>query len=218
MKRMKRRLIGFPLLTVLLVAALACVTINMYFPEEAVADLSQQIESEVRERAAEIDEEQSSANDQPAVQENADAPDGEPAPHSGLIETLLGIQPALAAGGVAPPEVTNPAIRKIIDSRAARVGKINSYKSKGVIGESNAALLEIRDIDAVDLRSRAEVQRLVKDENADRERLFGEIAAAKNVDRSQLPRIRETYAKTLRSNARPGDWIQTADGSWKRQK
>ena len=79
------------------------------------------------------------------------------------------------------------------------------------------ALLEIRDLEAVDLRSRAEVQRLVKEENADRERLFGEIAAAKNVDRSQLPRIRETYAKTLRANARPGDWVQSADGSWQRK-
>ena len=78
--------------------------------------------------------------------------------------------------------------------------------------------LEIRDLDAVDLRSRAEVQRLVKEENADRERLFGEIATAKNVDRSQLPRIRETYAKTLRANARSGDWIQAADGSWKQHK
>lgn len=218
MKPTRRRLIGFPLVTVLLAAALACVTINMYFPEEAVADLSQQIESEVRERAAEIDEEHPAAVDEPAVQDNSETPDGDTAPRSGLFDTLLGIQPAFAAEGVAAPEVTNPAIRKIIDSRAARVGMLNSYKSKGVIGENNQALVELRDIDAVDLRSRAEVQRLVKDENADRERLFGEIAAAKNVDRSQLPRIRETYAKTLHANARPGDWIQTADGAWMQQK
>ena len=218
MKRMKRRLIGFPLLTALLAVPLACVTINVYFPEEAVEDLSQQIESEVRERAAEIDEEQPAADDGSAVQEQTQEPDAKPVDRSGLFETLLGIQPALAADEVAAPEVTNPAIRKIIDSRAARVGKINSYKSNGVIGENSEALVEIRNLDAVDLRSRAEVQRLVKEENADRQRLFGEIAAAKNVDRSQLPRIRETYAKTLRANARPGDWIQTADGAWKQQK
>jgi len=214
---MNRRLIAFPLLTALLAVPLACVTINVYFPEEAVEDLSQQIESQVQERAAQIDEDPPSVEDEPAVQDDPEAPGGEAAQRSGLFETLLGIQPALAAGEVAAPEVTNPAIRKIIDSRAKRIGAINAYKSKGVIGENNKALLEIRDLGAVDLRSRAEVQRLVKEENTDRERLFGEIATAKNVDRSQLPRIRETYAKTLHANSRSGDWIQSADGSWKQQ-
>ena len=88
----------------------------------------------------------------------------------------------------------------------------------GVIGENNQALVEIRALDQLeDLRLRSEVQKLVRAENEDRERLFKEIAAAKNVDLSQLPRIRETYAATLRANAAPGEWIQTADGEWKRK-
>ena len=98
---------------------------------------------------------------------------------------------------------------------AARVAKINRYKSRGIIGESNQALLKLRDLDALtDLKERAAVQRLVKAENADRERLFREIAAAKNVELSQLPQIRETYAKTLRQTARRGDWIQLPNGDW----
>jgi uncharacterized protein YdbL (DUF1318 family) len=114
--------------------------------------------------------------------------------------------------------VSNPAIRKIIASRAKRVGALNRYKAKGVIGENNRALVEARDLDALtDLKQRAEVQRLIKAENADREQLFREIAAAQNVDLSQLPRIRETYAGTLRAKARPGDWIQTPDGNWKQK-
>ena len=63
-----------------------------------------------------------------------------------------------------------------------------------------------------------DIQRLIKDENADREQLFREIAAAKNVDLSQLQRIRETYASTLREKARSGDWIQQPDGAWVQKK
>ena len=55
----------------------------------------------------------------------------------------------------------------------------------------------------------------MKAENADREELYKEVAAAKGVDLSQLPKIRETYAATLRERAKPGEWIQGTDGGWK---
>ena len=84
-----------------------------------------------------------------------------------------------------------------------------------MIGEGNQGLLVFRNLDAIQgLKERADAQKLVKDENADREQLFKEIAAAKNVDLAQLPQIRSTYATTLRENAHPGDWIQLPDGSW----
>ncbi len=189
----------------------ACITINVYFPEAAVKELSQQIEDEVQKTAA---------------GEAAPAPDPTPTPVAqsteGRSESLLsyilslGATTAYAAQDeVAAPEITNPAIRKIIDSRATRLEAVNDLKAKGVIGESNQALLEVRNLDAIQgLKERADVQKLVKDENADREQLFKEIAAAKNVDLAQLPQIRATYAETLRENAHPGDWIQLPDGSW----
>ena len=87
-----------------------------------------------------------------------------------------------------------------------------------MIGESNQGLVEVRSLDSLtELKDRAEVQRLVKAENADREELYREIAAAKKVDLSQLPKIRETYASTLREMARSGEWIQMPDGAWKQK-
>jgi uncharacterized protein YdbL (DUF1318 family) len=116
---------------------------------------------------------------------------------------------------VAQPEITNPAIRKIIDSRSARYNELRRYLDQGVLGENNRGLLEVRNLEALtDLKARADVQRLVKAENADRQELYKEIAAAKNVDLAQLPKIQETYAATLRQNAKPGDWIQQPDGNW----
>ncbi len=192
-----------------LAVTLACVTINVYFPEAAIKDLSQQIEDQVQKEAA---------KQQPPSEAPAPAPADKPKGGSAsLLDLALGATPA-SAEEVAAPEVSSPAIRKIIESRAARVAQINAFKAQGVIGESNRALLEPRSLDKLaDLKARAQVQQLVKAENADRDALFKEIAAAKNVDLSQLPKIQETYAATLRDNARPGDWIQLPDGTWKQK-
>ncbi len=154
----------------------------------------------------------------PAETESDDAPTApRPSGSSSLLGLLLGATPAYAQD-VPDPGVSNPAIRAIIDSRAQRAGAINKFKSQGVIGESKDALLVTRDLDSIsDLKQRADVQKLVKAENADRERMFKEMANAENVDASQIPRIRETYAATLRDRARPGDWIQLPSGDWKQK-
>jgi uncharacterized protein YdbL (DUF1318 family) len=213
MKRLTRDFVAFPVFTIVLLAVAACVTINVYFPEKAIEDLSQQIEDEVQKRAAEIESDQP----QQTAPESSDSPDERSANHPGPFELLLGVTPVHAAE-VPAPEVSNPAIRKIIEARAERAGRIDEFKSLGVIGENNEALLEILALDRLeDLRQRSEVQKLVRMENEDRERLYREIAGAKNVDLSQLPRIRETYAATLRANARPGDWIQSPGGDWKQK-
>lgn len=189
------------------VALAACITVNVYFPEAAIKDLSKQIEEQVQKEAEKKKQEET-------------APAGETAPSQGgsssLLDSILGVSVAYAQ--VADPGVTSPAIRKIIDSRAARVAQLDAFKNQGVIGENNQGLVEARNLESLsDLKARAEVQRLVKAENADREELYKEIAAAEGVDLAQLPRIKETYAETLRANAKAGQWIQTSDGAWKQK-
>lgn len=207
---MKRRL-AFLVLCAL--ALVACITINVYFPEAAIKDLSEQIEKQIEKQAA---GEQAEPAPEPAPEPQARW--YQPAEDILLAVLDLGASTAWAQEGVPSPEISNPAIRKIIDSRAKRLDALNRFKATGVIGENNRALAEIRSLEKLgDLRQRAELQRLVRDENTDREQLFKEIAAAKNVDLSQLPRIRATYAETLRGNARPGDWIQLPDGTWQQK-
>lgn len=204
---MNRRSVRASLLAAAAIAALtACVTVNVYFPEAAIKDLSKQIEEQVQKKAAQ--------SNPPAP---SPSPEPEKQPSASLLDNLLGVAPAYAAE-VAAPEVSSPAIRKIIDSRAARVADLDRYKAQGVIGENNQGLVEPRALETLpDLKARAEVQRLVKAENADREELYKEIAAAKGVDLAQITKIRETYASTLRDNAKTGDWIQLADGTWKKK-
>jgi len=213
---MIRRTLGHGSLTAVLLIGLACVTINVYFPESKIQDLSQRIEDEVAQRAVELEE--GTGEDEAAPEGTADEDPQEVTPgRVSALSLLLGATPAYAQS-VPEPGVTNPAIRAIIDARAARVQQINGFKSRGLIGENKQALLEARSLDSIsDLRQRATLQKLVKDENADRERLYKEVAAAEGVDLAQLPRIRETYAETLRNNARAGEWIQLPGGQWKQK-
>lgn len=211
-------------LAVLGLTAVACITINVYFPEAAVRDLSEKIEDAVAQEAAKIEgDEASPSEDDPAAEEAApEGGGGQVASWARLplrlMATVLDLTASDAlAQAVAAPEITNPAIRKIIDSRAKRVPEINRYKALGALGENNRALLEIRSLDALELRQRAAVQKLVREENADRNRMFREIAAATSADLSQLPRIQSTYAETLRKNARRGDWIQLPGGQWQKK-
>ncbi len=223
---MNRRLVR-TLVALAAVVVVGCVTINVYFPEAEIKDLSKQIEDAVQKQADKNAQQKTAAPEPGAATTPTPPPTppptpekspGAPAPRASLLDGLFGITPAFAAEAVPAPEVTSPAIRKIIDSRAARVADINKYKTAGVIGDNNKALLEVRNLDALpDLKARADVQKLVRAENADREELFKEMAVAKGVDLSQLPKIREAYAGTLRDNARPGDWIQLPDGTWKQK-
>ena len=199
----------------ILVALLAgCVTVNVYFPEGEIRDLSRQIEEEIRLQAAE----EAAAAESEAEPDEPQAALARP-PHALRLAAaaLLGA-PVYAQNRVPPPEVSNPAIRSLIDARAARLAQLNRLKAQGVVGESNQALVEARSLEAIsDLRQRAAAQRLIRDENADREQLFKEIARATGVDPAQIPRIRQTYAATLREESRPGDWIQMPDGSWRQK-
>ena len=210
---MNRSLRHLAALAAATVATVACVTINVYFPEAAIKDLSQQIEEQVQKEAA---RQATGAETAPeaAAPPAAEEPGGD---RAGLLDLALGATPARAEE-VAAPEVSSPAIRKIIDSRAARAAQLRQFKSQGVVGENNRALLEPRSLDKLaDLKARAQLQQLIKAENADREALFREIAAAKNVDLAQIPKIQETYAATLRENVSPGEWIQLPDGTWKQK-
>jgi uncharacterized protein YdbL (DUF1318 family) len=199
----------------------ACITINVYFPEAAVKELSQQIEEEIEKRAGGDEPSSSPLADQAdeAGQAEGVGQEGGRDRSESLLSFVLSFGASTAwAEEIPSPGISNPAIRRIIDSRAARLDEVNRLKDAGVVGESNRALLEIRDLDAVgSLKERAAAQRLVKEENADREQLFKEIAAAEDVDLSQLERIRTTYAETIRDKARPGDWIQLPDGTWKQR-
>ena len=90
---MKRRSGLLAPIGVAIAATLACVTINVYFPEAAIKDLSKQIEDQVQKEAA---------KQQPPAEPPAPSPSDKPKGGSAsLLDLVLGATPALAVSPVA---------------------------------------------------------------------------------------------------------------------
>ena len=112
-------------------------------------------------------------------------------------------------------------ILQIVDSRALRLPEIDGLKGAGVIGENNGGLVEIVDSEKLDdPEVKAEVERLVKAENADRERLYAALVASDDGEgdpAARLRALRERYAEIMRQDAMPGYWIQLPNGTWQQK-
>jgi uncharacterized protein YdbL (DUF1318 family) len=88
---------------------------------------------------------------------------------------------------------------------------------RGNVGISRDGLLSVRATEGLSLKERAEVQQLVDAENRDREALYAEIAKANDIARESVPKIKAIFAKSWIEQARPGWWIQDAQGNWRKK-
>jgi uncharacterized protein YdbL (DUF1318 family) len=187
---MRKGLWGPMILAPWLVTVLACVTINIYFPEATVKKVAEDIVEEVRK---------------PTEKEK------DKAPATVLTESFSFVPAAYAQQET---EVSTPAIRAIKESLKGRFPRLEPYFEKGNLGESNAGLVEIKDESGLSLKEKGELRNLVKDENADRGNLYAEVARALNIEPSQIPRIQKIFGASWIKNSRPGWWVQQDDGEW----
>jgi len=197
------------LLPLLLLSA-ACVTINIYFPAAAAEEAARVIVRDVL-----------------GAQENGAAPDGKAVPeaeteqpgassrHQLFAMAMLNvfISPAQAQADI---NIRTPAIDSIRASMRSRSPKLAPFYANGAVGFTQDALVAIRAMDAIPLQDRAKVQKLVADENSDRNALYREIARA-NGHPEWEPNIRSTFARVWVEEARPGTWYQDSSGAWQQK-
>jgi uncharacterized protein YdbL (DUF1318 family) len=191
----RRWLIG--LVMVLLVS---CVTVNIYFPAAAIQKAADQIVDDVRK-----------------------APEGTPEQKPGQTPDkksqldwlrLVAIGPTEAHAAAVDVNVSTPAIRALKDAMAARFPQLQPLYGKGAVGETSNGLVAIRDTGALSLKEKADVNRLVADENRDRTALYTEIIKANNIDMGTLPEVQRIFANSWRGKSAPGWWIQQDNGQW----
>jgi len=178
--------------------AVACVTVNIYFPAP-----------EVRQAAEEIVDETWGSGAAPAV-----------GPQSAVSNRLLPVVAALfspreAAAADVDVNVTTAAIRALKDAMKRRSAELKPWLSKGNVGIDKNGMLVERDATGLDLATKAKVRRLIDAENKDRDALYREIAAANKFAADRLADIRTIFAQTWKEKAEPGWWIQDASGAWK---
>ena len=96
----------------------------------------------------------------------------------------------------------------------ARFAALKPSFDAGTIGETNKGLIEVRDEAGLNLQAKAALRNLVKDENADRTKLYAEVAKALNIEASQIEKIQKIFAAEWEKSAAAGWWVQQEDGTW----
>ncbi len=188
----------YSLLAITLVMTLAaCVTINVYFPEAAA------------ERAAD-------RFIQDVLGENDRRSEAPPPPATGGFH-WSGLLIASAYAQSPNINIDTPQVQAIKQRMSERHREhLSVWFDAGAIGLTNNGLVEIRDRSAVGLADRRNLERIVSDENSDRNAVYREIAVANGHPEWESD-IRQTFARQWIANARSGWHYQQSDGSWTRK-
>lgn len=201
MKKQMVRYLALPLMAFIVISC-AVITVNVYFPTEAVEEAAEKI----------IDEIQSEED----VKNTADNSGQQSLLHKNIPFSFFGNSTVYA--DEIDLNLTTPAIRKLIDSMKARNTEIMKFKDKGAIGETNNGILEVRNMDDLSGEEIRTVKRLLRAENNDREMLYKELAAANKIDPADIDKVKSIFAKTLISKAKPGHWHHDEKGNWVQKK
>ncbi len=187
--------IGLAALAAAVLTVLACITVNIYFPEAAVKAAASQIESDIQKSAAE------KAGQEPVKKIAVLRP---PTPF-----TFVPV-----AFAQEETTVSNPAIRALKDQSANNLAALMPYFSAGQVGLTNRGLVEVRDETGLNLQAKAALRKLVKDDNDVRMKLYAEVAKALNIEASQIEKIQKIFAENRIAAAPAGWWIQKESGEW----
>lgn len=201
---MRRR--GYWVVCGFTVFLVSCVTVNIYFPAAAIQKAADEIVDDVRK----------TPEQKPGQTTPEQGPEDKSKDKTGLLarSRLASLGPTEAHAAQVDINVSTPAIRALKASMASRFPQLQPLYGKGAIGETNAGLLAIRDTGALSLKEKADVNRLVGQENADRQALYTEIIRANNLDMSRLAEVQRLFANSWRDKSSPGWWIQSDTGEW----
>jgi len=185
-----------------IVFIISCVTVNIYFPAAEVQKAADVIVEDVRQ----LDKKQ---EQKPQEQQKLNQY------YQKLKKLSWGTAEAYAQIDI---EVTTPAIRALKDSIKARFPQLRPFYDKGNVGESNTGFLENRDLGNMSLKEKADLSRLIEQENKDRKDLYAEIMKANKFGTDVLPQIQKIFANSWRDKSQSGWWIQKDSGEWDKKK
>ena len=118
-----------------------------------------------------------------------------------------------SAFAAADLEVNTPAIAALKTSMQARHNQLAAHYASGAVGQTRDGNVAVRDVGAVPLAQRQNVNGLVVDENRDRAALYREIARG-NGHPEWEGEVRSTFAQRWINKAAGGWWVQNAGGAW----
>jgi uncharacterized protein YdbL (DUF1318 family) len=179
----------------------SCLTINIYFPEAEVQKAAEEIVDEIRKG-----------------QEDREKKDK----GSQIIEMMQAMDSTRGSFSLVPSayaqekatEVTTPKVRALQQSMKARFPKLRPFFIKGNVGEANDGFIKIRNESGLNLKEKATLRNLQKDENNDRKNMYAEVARAMEIKPNQISKIQKIFAAEWIKKANSGWWIQNESGEW----
>jgi uncharacterized protein YdbL (DUF1318 family) len=197
------RKIAVSMMAMMAMYVVACVTINVYFPEAAAVEAADRIIDKVRG-------------------EDADNPTSLLHPgesRSVLLALARGITSFMISDANAQGSVDfdkpSPEKQALESALAGRFPALKPYLNSGAIGLTDAGLLEFRDRNLVPLKDRNSVVQLVAAQNNDWNALYAEIAKLNGHPEWQ-DSIRSTFADRWVAKADKG-WYYRQGGVWKQK-
>ena len=180
----------------------ACVTINVYFPSAEVEDAAEQIIQDVIGTNGQQEDDSASFR-------NGDRSAATYA-YLNPINWVIGSAQAQNVN----IKLSSPAIRQITARMKSRFNSsLKAYLDNGTIGFSNQGFVETVNPDALNLKERQQVRKLIADENRDRKALYRELAVA-NKHPEWEEQIQEVFVREWIDEAPAGWHYQNAQGQW----
>ena len=113
-------------------------------------------------------------------------------------------------------DIGTPPVVVVKHSLAQRSSRLIRFYEAGIIGLGNDGMIRMRDDSHLTLTQRQIAEKLIDQENPERNSLIYAIAEAQGGKAAQ-PAAREAQVKRWKEQFHSGWWIQDAQGNWSRK-
>lgn len=196
--------------TWLLVTALAsfvsCVTVNVNFPESAVQKAT---DDYVKDLYRAKEKGKSGAN--PVNEPSAPTATEKKTSLELILATLT--EPVAWADGDSFKVDSEKALG-IRERLRSRLDEILTHKRGGLIGEGSDGKLVLKEAAQSKKLLLKKLEKLVADENGDREDLYSEIVRANGLQKDRKTNVQKSFSRSFQAESPSGTWVQSSDGKW----
>lgn len=211
------KLLTCALLLAIVAGVFACVTVNVNFPESAVQEATDNYVRDLYE--AKERGKPAPAHSASPGQPEAQAGSGQQSSiglnwAQSLAENMGLIATAHADAVNGRLETVNPKTEEIKQRLRGRVSEIITQKHSGVLGEGNDGLLVIKNPQKLSPLLKKKIEKLVEDENSDRNDLYAEIMKINQMPSGRHDALTRSFARSFQAASPLGTWIQDESGAW----
>lgn len=202
-----------------ILAACAIITVNVYFPEKDVKEAYKSLDEMLLKQQGDKPADKAPQGAEPAKPKDLNSMLTPTGWRIAFFEPATAFAAENTADTLAIEISSMPEVLKAYDEMNARMSTLNALRDKGIVGETKQGLVAVRDAAKIGTN-----QKMVDDENRNRKTVITGMAKAilklnKQPESSAalnqvLGKAATIYADTKHEAARPGWWVELANGRW----